>query len=73
MLGPLTGKSRVEFTALPPLIASAAAYRQLQATRALEFTTLLCSGVVVVVVAGREWGVGVPRERRGRGATWRDE
>lgn len=71
MLGPLTGKSRVEFTALPPLIASAAAYRQLQATRALEFTTLLCSGVVVV--AGREWGVGVPRERRGRGATWRDE
>lgn len=58
MLGPLTGKSRVEFTVLPPLIASAAAYRQLQATRALEFTTLLCSGVVVVVVAGREWGVG---------------
>ena len=60
-LGPLTGKSRVEFTALPPLIARAAAYRQLQATRALEFTTLLCSGVVVVVVvvvAGREWGVG---------------
>lgn len=59
-LGSLTGKSRVEFTALPPLIASAAAYRQLEGTRALQFTTLLCSGVVVVV-AGREWGV--PRKR----------